>query len=269
MGTSNAYGGAGGGTPLIPSWLQGDGDGGAGAGDGDDRFFGAAEIGDRTIERQWRTEEIQRLLGRRGNRAPVDHAILLAWIAVAHRHVLADAHSLDEAEILMDESDAVIAARGDRRAHRSGGQVRQVYVDLAKGLGAQDAVHALLELVQREPPLANGRVEALHHTFPIGVGHPHIPLLGSEVVRAWCEVASHARDPNQIRPRLGDRGRRLLPAPAPESALPAEDQFAEALRAGHHEVRASTRARLGLDTADPHAAGRHLDAIGARRRSWR
>src|SRR6185437_832922 len=35
MGTSNAYGGAGGGTPLIPSWLQGEGDGGAGAGDGD------------------------------------------------------------------------------------------------------------------------------------------------------------------------------------------------------------------------------------------
>lgn len=31
MGTSNAYGGAGGATPLIPSWLQGDGDGGAGA----------------------------------------------------------------------------------------------------------------------------------------------------------------------------------------------------------------------------------------------
>ena len=31
MGTSNAYGGAGGGTPLIPSWLQGDG-GGAGGG---------------------------------------------------------------------------------------------------------------------------------------------------------------------------------------------------------------------------------------------
>src|SRR6185312_16202824 len=27
MGTSNAYGGAGGGTPLIPSWLQGAGDG--------------------------------------------------------------------------------------------------------------------------------------------------------------------------------------------------------------------------------------------------
>ena len=26
MGTSNAYGGAGGGTPLIPSWLQGGGD---------------------------------------------------------------------------------------------------------------------------------------------------------------------------------------------------------------------------------------------------
>ncbi len=35
MGTSNAYGGAGGGTPLIPSWLQGDDDGGAGAGGGD------------------------------------------------------------------------------------------------------------------------------------------------------------------------------------------------------------------------------------------
>ncbi|APF36679.1 hypothetical protein BOQ54_04550 [Chelatococcus daeguensis] len=35
MGTSNAYGGAGGGTPLIPSWLQGDGEAGAGAGDGD------------------------------------------------------------------------------------------------------------------------------------------------------------------------------------------------------------------------------------------
>ena len=35
MGTSNAYGGAGGGTPLIPSWLQGDSDGGAGAGDSD------------------------------------------------------------------------------------------------------------------------------------------------------------------------------------------------------------------------------------------
>lgn len=34
MGTSSAYGGAGGGTPLIPSWLQGDGDGGA-TGDGD------------------------------------------------------------------------------------------------------------------------------------------------------------------------------------------------------------------------------------------
>ena len=34
MGTSSAYGGAGGGTPLIPSWLQGDGDGGAGAGAG-------------------------------------------------------------------------------------------------------------------------------------------------------------------------------------------------------------------------------------------
>ena len=31
MGTSNAYGGAGGGTPLIPTWLQGD-DGGAGGG---------------------------------------------------------------------------------------------------------------------------------------------------------------------------------------------------------------------------------------------
>ncbi len=28
MGTSNAYGGAGGGTPLIPSWLQDDGAGG-------------------------------------------------------------------------------------------------------------------------------------------------------------------------------------------------------------------------------------------------
>lgn len=34
MGTSNAYGGAGGGTPLIPSWLEGDG-AGTGAGDGD------------------------------------------------------------------------------------------------------------------------------------------------------------------------------------------------------------------------------------------
>lgn len=37
MGTSNAYGGAGGGTPLIPSWLQGDDGGGGGtapAGDG-------------------------------------------------------------------------------------------------------------------------------------------------------------------------------------------------------------------------------------------
>lgn len=32
MGTSNAFGGAGGGTPLIPSWLQGDGDSGAGEG---------------------------------------------------------------------------------------------------------------------------------------------------------------------------------------------------------------------------------------------
>lgn len=30
MGTSNAYGGAGGGTPLIPSWLQGDDGGGGG-----------------------------------------------------------------------------------------------------------------------------------------------------------------------------------------------------------------------------------------------
>src|SRR5690606_26305012 len=36
MGTSNAYGGAGGSTPLIPSWLQGDGDGGIGAGAGAD-----------------------------------------------------------------------------------------------------------------------------------------------------------------------------------------------------------------------------------------
>lgn len=35
MGTSNAYGGAGGGTPLIPSWLQGEGDRGIGAGVGD------------------------------------------------------------------------------------------------------------------------------------------------------------------------------------------------------------------------------------------
>lgn len=36
MGTSSAYGGAGGGTPLIPSWLQGDGNGGAaGASPGD------------------------------------------------------------------------------------------------------------------------------------------------------------------------------------------------------------------------------------------
>lgn len=35
MGTSSAYGGAGGGTPLIPSWLQGDGGAGAGAGAGD------------------------------------------------------------------------------------------------------------------------------------------------------------------------------------------------------------------------------------------
>jgi len=39
MGTSNAYGGAGGGTPLIPSWLQGDGStatgAGGGSGDGD------------------------------------------------------------------------------------------------------------------------------------------------------------------------------------------------------------------------------------------
>lgn len=37
MGTSNAYGGAGGGTPLIPSWLKGDADGGTspGADDGD------------------------------------------------------------------------------------------------------------------------------------------------------------------------------------------------------------------------------------------
>lgn len=32
MGTSNAFGGASGGTPLVPSWLEGDGDGGA---DGD------------------------------------------------------------------------------------------------------------------------------------------------------------------------------------------------------------------------------------------
>ena len=35
MGTSNAYAGAGGGTPLIPSWLEGDGDGGGGPGAGD------------------------------------------------------------------------------------------------------------------------------------------------------------------------------------------------------------------------------------------
>lgn len=35
MGTSNAYGGAGGGTPLIPSWLQGDGKDAAGPGPGD------------------------------------------------------------------------------------------------------------------------------------------------------------------------------------------------------------------------------------------
>jgi hypothetical protein len=34
MGTSSAYGGASGGTPLIPSWLEGDG--GAGAGDSDE-----------------------------------------------------------------------------------------------------------------------------------------------------------------------------------------------------------------------------------------
>lgn len=35
MGTSNAYRGAGGGTPLIPSWLQGDGGTGPNTGDGD------------------------------------------------------------------------------------------------------------------------------------------------------------------------------------------------------------------------------------------
>ncbi|MCB1924147.1 MAG: hypothetical protein KDJ27_10445 [Gammaproteobacteria bacterium] len=35
MGTSNAYGGAGGGTPLIPSWLQDDSDAGTGKGEGD------------------------------------------------------------------------------------------------------------------------------------------------------------------------------------------------------------------------------------------
>jgi len=35
MGTSSAFGGAGGGTPLIPSWLQDDGDGGAGVGGND------------------------------------------------------------------------------------------------------------------------------------------------------------------------------------------------------------------------------------------
>lgn len=35
MGTSNAYGGAGGGTPLIPTWLQGEGGAAAGAGVGD------------------------------------------------------------------------------------------------------------------------------------------------------------------------------------------------------------------------------------------
>lgn len=35
MGTSNAYRGAGGGTPLIPSWLQGDGGAGTNEGDGD------------------------------------------------------------------------------------------------------------------------------------------------------------------------------------------------------------------------------------------
>lgn len=34
MGTSSSYGGAGGGTPLVPSWLQGDGGGDAGSGDG-------------------------------------------------------------------------------------------------------------------------------------------------------------------------------------------------------------------------------------------
>lgn len=34
MGTSNAYGGAGGGTPLIPSWLQDEGGAGNGGGDG-------------------------------------------------------------------------------------------------------------------------------------------------------------------------------------------------------------------------------------------
>lgn len=34
MGTSSAFGGAGGGTPLIPSWLQGDGNDGASASDG-------------------------------------------------------------------------------------------------------------------------------------------------------------------------------------------------------------------------------------------
>lgn len=39
MGTSNAYGGAGGSTPLIPSWLQSDDDGGAGAGDGEGTQF--------------------------------------------------------------------------------------------------------------------------------------------------------------------------------------------------------------------------------------
>ena len=41
MGTSNSYGGAGGGTPLVPSWLQGDGGGDAGEGGG-----GQADPGD-------------------------------------------------------------------------------------------------------------------------------------------------------------------------------------------------------------------------------
>ncbi len=80
------------------------------AGDGDDRFLGAAKFGDRPVEGQRRIEEVEGLRRRGLDRRPVDEPPAHG-IAVAHRHVFADAHRLDQAEILVDEGDALAERR--------------------------------------------------------------------------------------------------------------------------------------------------------------
>ena len=120
-----------------------------GARDRYDRLLGLAQLPDRGVQRQRDSERPQRLSRSHFDRAPIDQGAA-ARVAEKERHVLADAHRVDQAEILMDEGDR---ARGEGLRDRAAAQrdltaVGRVdtseYLDqrrLAGPVGAQQRMH--------------------------------------------------------------------------------------------------------------------------------